>query len=40
MDELRQNLVTKRWVIIASDRAQPPHELIAERKPGLETIQD
>ena len=38
MDELRQDLVTKRWVIIATDRAQRPHELIADPKPGLETM--
>jgi len=27
MNELRQNLVTKRWVIIASERAKRPYEL-------------
>ena len=32
MGELRQNLLTKRWVIIAADRAQRPHDLIAPQK--------
>lgn len=30
MSELRQNLVTRRWVIIASDRARRPNELARE----------
>ena len=38
MDELRQNLVTKRWVIIATDRATRPNDLIAAPKPGVESL--
>lgn len=30
MNELRQNLVSKRWVIIATDRAKRPNELIPD----------
>ncbi len=33
MPELRQNLATKEWVVIAKERAQRPHELGSERKP-------
>ena len=35
MGELRQNLLTKRWVIVAPDRAQRPHELVSEPKPHI-----
>jgi UDPglucose--hexose-1-phosphate uridylyltransferase len=28
MSELRQNLATKEWVIIASERARRPHEFV------------
>ena len=31
MGEFRQNLATKRWVIIASERAKRPHELVTVR---------
>ena len=30
MGEMRQNLATKRWVIIATERAKRPHELAAD----------
>ncbi len=33
MSELRQNLITKEWVIITTERAQRPHELAAHVTP-------
>jgi len=35
MLEIRLNLITRDWVIIAPERAKRPHELIAENKPKI-----
>lgn len=41
MSELRQNLVTRRWVIIASDRAQRPHDIaVAEANVARPIVPD
>jgi UDPglucose--hexose-1-phosphate uridylyltransferase len=33
MPELRQNIITREWVIIAKERAKRPHELVAPVRP-------
>ena len=33
MPELRQNYFTKEWVIIATERAKRPEELVSRRVP-------
>jgi UDPglucose--hexose-1-phosphate uridylyltransferase len=33
MPELRQNIITREWVIIAKERAKRPHELVAPASP-------
>jgi UDPglucose--hexose-1-phosphate uridylyltransferase len=33
MPELRQNIITREWVIIAKERAKRPHELVAPARP-------
>ena len=33
MPELRQNFFTKEWVVIATERAKRPEQLIADRPP-------
>jgi UDPglucose--hexose-1-phosphate uridylyltransferase len=37
MPELRQNIITREWVIIAQERAKRPHELVAPARP-LQTL--
>jgi UDPglucose--hexose-1-phosphate uridylyltransferase len=34
MPELRQNFFTKEWVVIATERAKRPEQLISQRSPG------
>jgi UDPglucose--hexose-1-phosphate uridylyltransferase len=33
MPELRQNFFTKEWVVIATERAKRPEQLIVDRPP-------
>ena len=38
MSELRQNIITRDWVIMATERAKRPHQFVRSDKPKIELL--